>query len=47
MGSFGAPQTIGGSLICFGNVPAAQVNPTDGGVKNVVAGSKVGECANL
>jgi hypothetical protein len=47
MGSFGAPQTIGGSLICFGNVPAAQVNPTDGGVKNIVAGSKVGECANL
>ncbi len=41
------PQTIGGNLICHGNLPAAQVNPADGGAPNVVGGRKIGECASL
>ena len=41
------PQTIGGNLICHGNLPAAQVNPIDGGANNVVSGQKIGECAGL
>ena len=41
------PQTIGGNLICHGNVPAAQVNPLDGGAKNFVGGKGIGQCANL
>jgi hypothetical protein len=41
------PQTIGGNLICHGNVPAAQVNPADGGAKNFVGGKALGECAGL
>lgn len=45
MGTF--PQTIGGNLICHGNVPAAQVNPLDGGANNFVGGKAIGECAGL
>jgi len=41
------PQTIGGNLICHGNVPAAQVNPADGGAMNFVGGKAIGECAAL
>jgi hypothetical protein len=41
------PQTIGGNLICFGNVPDAQVNPEDFGAKNIVGGRAIGECAGL
>jgi len=41
------PQTIGGNLICQGNVPAAQVNPVDGGAKNVVGGLAIGQCAGI
>jgi type 1 fimbria pilin len=41
------PQTIGGNLICHGNVPAAQINPADGGAKSVVGGKGIGECAGL
>lgn len=41
------PQTIGGNLICHDNVPAAQVNPADGGANNVVGGKALGECAGL
>lgn len=41
------PQTIGGNLICHGNVPAVHVNPLDGGANNVVAGVALGECATL
>ena len=41
------PQTIGGNLICFGNVPAAQVNPVDFGAKNIVGGKAIGQCAGL
>ncbi len=41
------PQTIGGNLICIGNVPAAQVNPLDGGANNVVRGNAIGQCAAL
>jgi hypothetical protein len=40
-------NTIGGSLICFRNSPAAQVNPDDGGQPNVVGGLKIGQCAGL
>lgn len=43
----GNPQHIGGNLICHGNTPAAQVNPSDGGDLNVVDGKKIGECAGL
>jgi hypothetical protein len=54
--SFGGPivpQTIGGNLICHDNVPAAQVNSTnpppfgDFGIKNIVGGKAIGECAGL
>ncbi len=45
LGTF--PQTIGGNLICHGNLPAAQINPLDGGTNNVVGGKKIGECASL
>jgi hypothetical protein len=41
------PQTIGGNLICHGNLPAAQFNPLDGGTDNIVHGRKIGECAGL
>lgn len=41
------PQTIGGNLICHGNVPAAQVNPVDGGAKNIVGGKAIGQCKGL
>ncbi len=41
------PQTIGGNLICHGNLPVAQINPLDGGAPNVVYGQKIGECAAL
>jgi hypothetical protein len=41
------PQTIGGNLICHGNVPAAQVNPLDGGANNFVGGKAIGQCAGL
>ncbi len=41
------PQTIGGNLICYGNLPAAQVNPADGGALNFVHGKALGECAGL
>lgn len=41
------PQTIDGNLICFGNLPAAQVNPADGGANNFVGGRALGECAGL
>jgi hypothetical protein len=41
------PQTIGGNLICHDNVPAAQVNPLDGGAANFVGGKAIGECAGL
>jgi hypothetical protein len=41
------PQTIGGNLICRGNVPAAHVNPGDFGAKNFVGGEAIGECAGL
>ena len=45
LGAF--PQTIGGNLICFGNSPAAQVNPLDFGANNVVHGKALGQCAGL
>jgi hypothetical protein len=41
------PQTIGGNLICHGNLPAAQVNPLDAGAPSIVMGKKIGECARL
>jgi hypothetical protein len=41
------PQTIGGNLICHDNIPAAQVNPLDGGANNFVGGQALGECAGL
>ena len=41
------PQTIGGNLVCFGNLPAAQINPADGGAANTVGGKAIGECAGL
>jgi hypothetical protein len=47
LGPLKFPQTIGGNLICFGNVPAAQINVLDGGDYNVVHGQKIGECAGL
>ena len=36
-GPVSIPQTIRGNLICQGNVPAAQVNPLDGGAKTSLA----------
>ncbi len=47
MGSVFGPQTIGGNLICTNNIPAAQVNPGDGGLPNTVGGKAIGECAGL
>jgi hypothetical protein len=41
------PQTIGGNLICHGNVPAAQVNPLDGGAPSFVGGKGIGQCAGI
>jgi len=40
-------NTISGNLVCLGNTPAAQVNPTDKGQPNVVAGKASGECSGL
>jgi hypothetical protein len=45
-------QTIGGNLICFGNLPAAHVHAGippagDFGAPNFVAGRALGECAGL
>ena len=40
-------NVVGGNLVCFANSPAAQVNPDDGGLPNIVAGSKLGQCAGL
>lgn len=40
-------NVINGTLACFDNKPAAQVNANDGGLPNRVTGSKLGECANL
>ena len=40
-------NTIAGNLICFGNTPAAQVNPTDKGQPNIVGGKAIGQCAGL
>jgi hypothetical protein len=50
LSAFGGPivrQTIGGNLICHDNIPAAQVNPLDGGAPNFVGGQAIGECAGL
>ena len=41
-----ATNTIGGNLACFNNVPHAQVGDSQG-APNVVAGKRLGECANL
>jgi hypothetical protein len=38
---------ITGDLRCYGNDPAAQVNPADGGQPNTVGGQKLGQCAGL
>lgn len=46
-GPFSIPQSIGGNLICHDNIPAAQVNPLDGGANNFVGGKALGECAEL
>jgi hypothetical protein len=40
-------NNIHGDLICFGNSPAAQINPDDGGLPNTVDGRKIGQCAGL
>jgi hypothetical protein len=40
-------NTISGNLICLGNTPAAQVNPTDKGQPNIVGGKAIGECSGL
>ena len=40
-------NVIHGNLACFGNSPAAQVNPADGGQPNVVGGKKLGQCEHL
>jgi hypothetical protein len=40
-------NTISGDLSCFGNSPAAHVNPADGGMPNTVGGKKIGQCAGL
>jgi hypothetical protein len=47
IGDISIPQTIGGNLICRGNVPAAQVNPVDFGAKSIVGGKGIGQCAGL
>lgn len=47
IGSLQFPQTIGGNLICHGNIPAAQVNTLDFGDYNFVGGVAIGECAGL
>jgi hypothetical protein len=47
MGGPVVPQTVGGNLICHGNVPAAQVNPLDGGAPNIVGGKGIGQCAGI
>jgi hypothetical protein len=41
------PQTIGGNLICHGNVPSTHVNPADFGANNIVGGKAIGQCAGL
>jgi hypothetical protein len=40
-------NVIGHNLICFGNSPAAQVNPGDGGQPNDVGGRAIGQCVGL
>jgi hypothetical protein len=40
-------NVVTGDLRCWGNSPAAQVNPIDGGVPNTVGGQKLGQCAGL
>jgi len=40
-------NVVSGDLRCYGNSPAAQVNPADGGQPNTVAGDKLGQCAAL
>jgi hypothetical protein len=40
-------NVILGNVVCFDNVPAAQVNAADGGELNQVSGQKKGECAGL
>ena len=40
-------NAISGNLICYGNTPAAQVNPSDGGQLNTVGDKAIGECAGL
>jgi hypothetical protein len=39
-------NTIRGSLVCFGDVPAPQVGDSEG-LPNVVTGRKIGQCAGL
>lgn len=40
-------NVVTGDLVCFGNSPAAHVNPEDGGQPNTVGGKKIGQCAGL
>jgi hypothetical protein len=40
-------NTIGGSLVCWANVPAPTNDPPGGPYPNSVAGSRVGQCAGL
>lgn len=41
-----ATNTIGGNLICQGNVPAAQIGDS-GGAPNAAGGNKLGQCTNV
>jgi hypothetical protein len=41
-----ATNAISGNLLCYGNVPAAQIGDSGGSV-NAVGGVKTGECAGL
>lgn len=40
-------NVIAHNLVCFGNAPAAHVNPGDGGQPNAVGGRAIGQCAGL
>lgn len=40
-------NVIHGSLMCYDNTPAAQVNALDGGQPNQVSGRELGECSGL